>query len=350
MNRRNFLRTCGLSTAAFFMPKSLEAFNYQRNPNIKPIMGSWFEFKHHSDVEGVYWNPTLANFTDSQWRQLVKDISDTGMEYLVLLSVADNGKTFYPSELQPRYDYVCQDPLEVVLSAADEFGLKFFISNDFWSDFRQVSKMMHDKDIAKLREKGMEEVAEKYGHHKSFFGWYFPNESGLYGTIDESTIKYVNRCSEVARTLLKDKQTLIAPYGTRSIRCDDHYVRQLECLDVDIMAYQDEVGVKKTKAGTAGKYFEALYKVHNKAGRSRLWADMEVFEFEEDVYRSALLSADFDRILTQLEDISPFVENILIYQYTGLMSKPGSSAAAGTARSEKLYTDYTNWLKNQKRF
>lgn len=351
MDRRRFLRTCGLAAStALLMPNALNASDYKRNPKIKPIVGSWFEFKHHSDVEGKYWNHDLANFTDEQWRTLIKDINETGMEYLVLLSVADNGKTFYPSKLQPRYDYKCEDPLEVVLSAADEYNLKFFISNDFWSDYRNVHTMMHDKDIAILREKGMEETAEKYSHHKSFYGWYFPNESGFYGTIDEETISYVNRCSELVRSLTKDKLTMIAPYGTKSIRCDDKYVRQLERLDVDIMAYQDEIGVKKTKAGMAGKYYESLYKAHTKAGRARLWADIEVFEFEEDVYNSALIATDFDRLLTQLEDVSPFVENILIYQYIGLMSKPGSTVSTGHPRAEKLYTDYTNWLKVQERF
>nr|WP_283686590.1 DUF4434 domain-containing protein [Dysgonomonas sp. Marseille-Q5470] len=88
--------------------------------------------------------------------------------------------------------------------------------------------------------------------------------------------------------------------------------------------------------------------MHNKAGRSRLWADLEVFEFEKDVYDSALISSSFDRVITQLEDISPFVENILIYQYVGLMSKPDSIAGAGHKRAEKLYVDYMRWFNKQR--
>lgn len=347
MNRRRFIQVCGLTSASLLAGRSVFADEIRRNPNIKPIVGSWFEFKHHHDGEGKYWNHTLAGFTDEQWRAKIKEISETGMEYLVLMSVADNGKTFYPSGLQPCYDYECSDPLEAVLSAADEYGVKFFISNDFWSDYRNVDKMMTDKDIAVLREKGMEEVAEKYSHHKSFYGWYYPNETGLYNTIDETTISYVNKCSKKAHELTPHCATMIAPYGTRSIRFDDKYIRQLERLDVDIMAYQDEIGVKKTRAGTAGKYYESLYKMHTKAGRARLWADLEVFEFEGEVYNSALIPARFKRILTQLEDISPFVENILIYQYVGLMNKPGSIASAGHKDAERLYTEYTDWLKVQ---
>lgn len=357
MNRRKFVRALGAGAALLTVSNSVlgkvsdiatSESHYRRNPQIKPIMGSWFEFKHHLDFEGVYWNDTLAQFTEEQWKMLIKDISETGMQYMVLMSVADNGKTFYPSSIQPRYDFVCADPLEAVLSAADEYGLKFFISNDYWSDFRDVNNMMTNKEIAILRERGMVEVAEKYAHHKSFYGWYYPNETGIFNTIDDTTINYVNHCSQIARQLTPQAKTLIAPYGTKSIRYNDEYIRRLELLDIDIMAYQDEVGVKKTKAGVAGKYFEELYYMHNKAGRARLWADLEVFEFEDDVYDSALLPASFDRVLTQMEDISPFVENILIYQYVGLMSKPGSIAKAGHDRSEKLYSDYIQWYKKQR--
>jgi hypothetical protein len=210
-----------------------------------------------------------------------------------------------------------------------------------------VEKAMKDEDTWRLREKGMEEVAGKYAHHKSFYGWYYPHESGFNRLIDEITISYVNRCTRIAKSLSPKALTMIAPYGTNTISYDDNYVRQLERLDVDIMAYQDEVGVRKTKAGTAAQYYEALYKMHTKAGKARLWADLEIFEFEGDVYQSALIPASFDRILTQLKDISPYVEHVLIYQYLGMMNKPGSQAFAGHKDSEKLYTDYVNWMNNR---
>ena len=79
-----------------------------------------------------YWNDILPNFTTEQWKAKVMEIRETGMEYLVLMAVANAGKTWYPSKLQPRYDFACPDPLEAVLSAADECGMKFFVSNDFW--------------------------------------------------------------------------------------------------------------------------------------------------------------------------------------------------------------------------
>ena len=71
---------------------------------------------------------------------------------------------------------------------------------------------------------------------------------------------------------------------------------------------------------------------------------MELFYFE-DKTKGNLMPADFNtRILRQMEDISPFVDKILVYQYIGIMNKPGSKAYAGSPNSTKLYTDYKNWL------
>jgi len=351
MDRRYFIRTCGISSASLLLAnQSFSALSTQvvKNSKIKPISGSWFEFSHTLDVEGKYWNDVLPKFTTEQWKAKVKEIRETGMEYLVLMAIANDGKTYYPSKLQPRYDFACPDPLEAVLTAADECGMKFFVSNDFWDKWSNTTKMMKDREIARLRDQGMEEVAEKYSHHKSFYGWYYPNESGLNNAIDELTLNYVNRCTKKAKELIPHSVNLIAPYGTKSMRPNDQYILQLEKLDIDIVAYQDEIGVRKTKTGSAGKYFETLHNAHAKAGRSRIWADMEVFEFEKGVYTSALIPANFERVLQQMEDISPFVDKILIYQYLGILNKPESVASVGHPNSGKLYTDYMNWLKGQK--
>jgi hypothetical protein len=55
---------------------------------IKPIEGSWFEFQHSLDVEGLYWNQALAGFSESQWEEKVKEAAEAGMKHLVLMSVA----------------------------------------------------------------------------------------------------------------------------------------------------------------------------------------------------------------------------------------------------------------------
>src|SRR5690606_4641490 len=162
--------------------------------------------------------------------------------------------------LAPRCKLNCEDPLGAILAAGDEVGMKFFIGNDFWAHSNNTDYLMTDPDIRKLRFGSMEELVKLYGHHSSFFGWYFPVESYLNPYFEDRYVSYLYDCSHVARSLMPASVNLIAPYHIKAEKADDHFVKQLERMNIDIIAYQDGVGVNSVKLGEAGKYFENLYK------------------------------------------------------------------------------------------
>ena len=246
---------------------------------VKPIRGSWFEFQHHSKPEGVYWNPACAAFTASQWDAKVKEMADIGMEYLVLMCTALYYKAFFDTKIFPKFEIACPEPIEAVLSAADKYGVKFFMGGGFYGKWDD-GNIITDPEAAKKRLQAIEELTSKYGKHKSFYGWYWPNEAFINPYFQEEFITYVNTCSKLARSLTPKTKVLIAPYGTRAARPDDAYVRQLERLDVDIIAYQDEVGVQKSKPEELPAFYEGLRKAHDRVPQRKLWSDTEIFEFE----------------------------------------------------------------------
>ena len=310
----------------------------------KMIKGTWFEFRHLNEREGKYLNTVLENFSAEQWRAQINDIKSLGMEYLVLHATATNNEAFFASPKYKPFKMAVPDPFEILLSTADELDMKVFVANDFVAPWDNAWAMITDKDINKRREAYTHDLAELYSHHKSFYGWYWTNEAAIHPYFAEEFIDYVNRNSALARKLTPGKKTLIAPYGTFRVKTDDHYVDQLERMDVDIIAYQDEIGVKKAVPFWTPRYFESLRKAHDRAERcGALWADVEVFEFEDAVYTSALLPATFDRVKAQMQGIQDFVDEILIYEYQGLFSRPGSIASTGLD-SEKLYCDYSAYL------
>ena len=353
MRRRDFIKYLGLGGVAMLaMPQSIRAASSavavpSSCKKLKPISGSWFEFRH-SASEGGNWNKALTHFTADQWRRKIFEMHEIGMEYLVMMGVALDGKPFYPSQIAPQIPMGCEDPLEAVLAAADECGIKFFVSNDYWGPDLDARRMMTDRELGKKRNQSMEEIYKKYGHHKSFYGWYFPNESWLDPYFCDFVIPYVNECAQVAKSLNANCVNIIAPYNIKKEKCDDYFVRQLEQLNVEIVAYQDGVGVGATRLEDSARYYENLSKAHQKAGRSRIWADMELFYFEQTTHGS-LLPADFNnRIIHQMEAISPFVDKILVYQYLGIMNKPQSKAHAGLrGETVRLYNQYMDWYNKQ---
>lgn len=317
----------------------------------KRITGSWFEFRHHSPAEGKYWNDVCRTFTAEQWREKVLEAAALGMKYLVLMNTAivydDDAYAYFDTDIFPFAAMECRDPVGAMLSAADEAGIKVFISCGFYGNWTKPAENMKSDEVREKAFRAMRQLCEKYGGHPSFYGWYFPDETCILGHFSKHFIRYVNAYSAEARRLAPGTKTLIAPFGTKIAFTDGKFVRQLKELDVDFVAYQDEVGVKKSSPRQTARYFRRLKKAHDKAGRSKLWADIELFTFEGVVYRSALIPAPAERIRKQIASVAPYAEEILCYQTMGLLNAPDSGAFCGHPDSVKLYEALLNANKNE---
>ncbi len=316
---------------------------------LKPITGTWFEFHHHNRAEGKYWNPICRWFSDEQWEAKIDEMASLGMKYIVMMCSSivypEFSESYFKTDIYPFANMTSKDPIGALMRAAERNGMKVFMSCGFYGTWTQTRDNMVNPEVQKRAFQAMEELYALYGKSDAFYGWYLPDELGMVPYYTEDFIKYVNEYRAFARSIDPSKLMLIAPYGTRNVIADDNFLGQLERLDCDIIAYQDEVGVRKSVPEETNTFFAELRKAHDKVGRSALWADMEVFEFEGDVYKSALYAANMERIERQIKSISPYVDEILIYQYQGMFNKPGTIAYCGHPDSVKLYNDYKAWLE-----
>ena len=288
------------------------------------IDGTWFEFFHHSKVEGEFWNQKCRSYTEADWRSVLRNIAGRGMEYIVLmcgsLCYSDYAESYFPGGPYPfPEEMVCKNPMEVLMDETSRLGLKVFMSCGFYGDWTHARDNMRDPEVRGRAFASMERLTELYGHYPSFYGWYLPDEIGIDGHFPQFFIDYVNDYRAFIRQLTPEKPLLIAPYGVAKITFDEVFVDQLRQLDCEFIAYQDGVGIANGGVETAEEAFRKLRIAHDQAGRSRLWADMEVFRFAGNAYRSALIPAEADRIHAQLKAITPYVEKVLIYQYQGCL-------------------------------
>ena len=65
----------------------------------KPITGTWFEFRHHNTKEGKYWNDTLHNFTEEQWRAKIREMKEAGLDQIALLATALKDKAYFKTDI-----------------------------------------------------------------------------------------------------------------------------------------------------------------------------------------------------------------------------------------------------------
>lgn len=306
------------------------------------ISGTWFEFYHHSQVEGTYYNPDCRGFSEIQWREKLTEIRDLGMEYVVLmcasLRYADRGESYFPGGPYPfPEDMACKNPMEVLFDQCDRLGLKIFVSCGFYGDWTHARDNMVDPQVRDRAFRAMEDLLALYGRHPSFYGWYLPDEIGIDGYFPEFFIDYVNAYRAKARSLDADKKLLIAPYGVRKAAADEAYSRQLARLDCDYIAYQDGVGILNGGVQEAAEAFRQLRLSHDRAGGPALWADLELFRFEGAAYRSPLLPADPDRVAAQVTALTPYVDKILVYEYQGMVNRRGTGALCGRKAAEASY-------------
>ena len=333
------------------------AFEKQQKSIAKPITGTWFliYWLWHpegdcQDLRYDHWDTKTQEYTPEQWDAFMRDLAELGQKYLVMNNSfcgIDGLTSVYKSSQAKRLAELGSGPdtLEIVFSAADRYGLKIFATSDFHKTFD--GKDVFDEECIRARRVIMQELVDNYAHHESFYGWYLSREAYINPYFPEEFIRYVNDTAATMRELLPEGKILIAPYGTASAVCDEKYIDQLRRLDCDIIAYQDCIGCKSNTFEGSAKAFANLRKAHDAAGRSALWADVETFAWDngENILNSRLIPAPWERLKKQLEACSPYVDEILVFIFQGLLTNPDSIAYCGYDEAARLYKDYTGWLK-----
>jgi len=318
---------------------------------MKPIEGAWIEFRHHSATEGAYYNPELRRFSREQWQAMVRDMRHLGMDTAVLTCTAlvteEEQESYAPVDIFPQpADMACPDALDAVMEELERQEMHIFLALGFYGVWLYPEKNMASPEVDARAFRAAEILYARYRRYRCFEGWYLPDETEAGPYFKELFIDYVNRYAQKLRALDPSKKILIAPYGTNKISADETFVDQLRRLDCDFIAYQDEVGVRKSSPEETGEFYRRLRQAHDRAGRSRLWADIEMFDFDGEAYRSALVPARIARLEKQIASVSPWVEKILCYAFPGLLARPGSLAAYAGSEPARLYAEYEA-LKNR---
>lgn len=316
--------------------------------SVLPITGTFINLPYQ-DVRNKYTNPPHIDNTDPQmWAAKIAEMKKMGMEYLVFMSVANEQKAYYPSKLMDwHYPQWRKSPVDAVMDAAAEHGMKVFMSTGWAKD---QDDNLRDPKIKGRQLEMMEELAGLYGDHPAFYGWYLPVEDCLGPVLTDYAVEAVNALTARARELTPSAKILISPYGIFNSDFDDpRYERQLSRLEVDIIAYQDEVGCVRERYPLTRlrENWKKLRAIHDKTG-VEMWANCETFAWEKGTNdrSSALVPAPYGRILAQQVAASAGgAEKIISFIMCGLFEDPSSPYQLGQPHwSAKAYEDYMAWL------
>ncbi len=317
--------------------------------SMRRLGGAWVDIYHHDPAEGRPFDEELGKMTEPQWRELVRATHEAEQDIMVITMLFQNfthrgrhkiesegyqGKAYYPSKLFPgRMPIACQDPLEAILSEADKLGMHVFpgIGNYAFFDFTPGSLTWH-KRVAK-------EVWERYGHHRSFYGWYVSEEKdgGLGGDEErKELVAFFREFSGFVKRLAPDKPILLAPNSFHLRGAEAAYRELLPHLDILCPFGFHRMPDGDISGEEAAKLMQSLC---DEAG-CHLWMDLESFVFKNG---SELHPRPIDGLVSDLSRFDNF-EKTLHYQFPGLMSAPWMSRKPGGEAAVTLYQDYKRFL------
>ena len=315
---------------------------------VLPVTGTFLNLAYQ-DVRNKYTNPLGTDYTAPEfWHAKVSEMSRMGMEYLVLMAVANDGKAYYPSSLMPwQFPAERKSPVDAVMDSAAEYGMKVFMSTG-WAENQDDN--LRDPRIKQRQIGMMTELAAMYAAHPAMCGWYLPVEDCLGPVLSDYAVDAVNALTRRARELTPECRILISPYGIFNSDFEDPcYSEQICRLEVDIIAYQDEVGcVREPYPMTRLRdNWKKLRAIHDKAG-IEMWANCESFAWEGNTNdrTSALIPASFSRFLSQqIAASAAGVDRIISFMFAGIYDDPSSEYRLGQpVWSGIAHHDYMAWL------
>jgi len=318
--------------------------------------GAWVDLYHHDEAEGRPFNAELTKMTDANWRQLVQAMHATDQHLLVITMMFQSpqrrgqhhftpetypGKAYYPSRLYAaRMPIASTDPLETIMDEADKLGMHVMPGVGNYAFFDYTA------DSLRWCQNVADELWERYGHHRSFYGWYLSHEQcGPLYTLNcgdpalqrREMIAFFKSFTAHVKRQAPDKPVMLAtnPHGLRG--AEETY-RQLLPY-VDILA---PFGFHRMPEGdlTGEQAATLLQSLCDESG-THLWLDLESFVFKNG---GDLHPRPLNGLIRALQRFPNF-EEVLHYQFPGMMSAPEMSCQPGGLASVKLYEDYQKYLE-----
>ena len=328
------------------------------------ISGTFMQLDHWDDTEGTFFSENMRSMTPDQYRMMIRDMASIGIDTLVFQQSLDarTGETFayYKSKhwKMPEWLRKKGDLYGEIVDEANRLGMKIYhgIYGMFCPD-----PYLETQKATELAETVASELMEMYGSTTSFAGWYWTYEYPPTTPAGrDSLLKIVPRIRERA-----DAPFMIAPNIDMLMT-----PAALQDTDADIIAYQDSVGLgvepdifgrfangdRHARLHRLPIYYSFVKNAHDaycgneitkksplwycyarKKGRTALWNDLEIWEFD---HKKRLYPAEFSRIVSQLDRTAPYVDKQIIYQYPGLMHNPAHPVRVGGERAALLFEQY----------
>ncbi len=292
------------------------------------------------------------NWGEAEWDKDFQHMKHIGIDTVILIRAGYRRFITYPSnylqKVQGCYKPT-KDLVEMFLTLSDKYDMKFYFglydSGDQWNSGNMRKELETNRFV-------IDEVWAKYGHHKSFAGWYLSMEISRRTSSSIEAISALGKqCKEVSNNL----PTFISPWidGKKSVLASDsrltkangitvqeHEEEWNEIFDgikgsVDAVAFQDgHIDYHQLQ-----EFFQVNKKLADKYG-FQSWTNAESFDRDMPI---KFMPIKFDKLALKLKAAASVgYEKAITFEFSHFMSPQSAYLQAG-----HLYNRYQEYLQQQ---
>jgi len=262
------------------------------------------------------------NWGERQWRREFELYKRIGLDTLIIIRAGYQNKCIFQARTIPDLLPIYEDLGELFFSLAVEYGL------DLWfGTYDSGNHWMRGawwKEV-EVNQAFVREAAERYGHHKSFKGWYLCHETSRNSVNIIELFNHIGRACKEA----KDLPVLISPFpqgakqfsGGNVMSLDesfDHWERIFAETQgaFDICAFQDgQIHYQELP-----RFHQGIGELGRKHGVT-IWSNVETFDRDMPI---KFPPADWRYLRFKLEAASAVAEKVITFEFPHFMS-PNSS-------------------------
>jgi len=281
------------------------------------ITGTFIDEITH-DIPSQNWGPM-------DWRRELKLYTRIGIDTLIIIRAGYRNRCIFPSESIPDLLPVYEDLGEVIFALADELGLGVFLGT-YDSGYHWLRRSWWKE--AELNRRFVHETAARYGHHRSWQGWYLTHETGR---NDAHIIELFQQIGGACREAKKGP-ILISPYPQGAKQAGEMAMTIEESMEhwdqifseakgcFDICAFQDgQVHYQELPAFT-----HAIAELGKRHGIT-IWSNLETFDRDMPI---KFPPADWRNLRFKLETAAQSAEKIITFEFPHFMSPHSCYPAA----------------------
>lgn len=293
------------------------------------------------------------NWGEKEWEQDFIHMKAIGIDTVIMIRSGYRKFITYPS-IYLMKNYGCHKPsldlVELFLTLADKYEMKFYFglydSGIYWD----TGNLQVEIDVNRYV---VDEVWTKYGHYKSFGGWYVSTEISRKTKGSIAALKTLgNQCKANSNGL----PTLISPWidGKKAVMAHSSDLNKTDAISVkeheeewgeifegisgaiDAVAFQDgHVDYHELPA-----FFEVNKKLADQFGL-QCWTNVESFDRDMPI---KFLPIKFDKMRLKLEAAAAAgYDKAITFEFSHFMSPQSAYLQAG-----HLYNRYQEFIKSIK--